>query len=77
MCEGALVFAHLPLNPFEPEALKQPMGINAMKPREARTTIQGLNQKVEELLKAKDAEIQELKKSVAELKALVERLADK
>jgi hypothetical protein len=39
----------------------------------ALAAIQGLNQKVEE----KDAEIQELKQSVAELKAMVEKLAGK
>ena len=37
----------------------------------ALAAIQGLNQK----LNAKDAEIQDLKQSVAELKALVEKLA--
>ena len=37
----------------------------------ALTAIQGLNQKIN----AKDAEIQDLKQSVAELKALVEKLA--
>ena len=42
--------------------------------------IQGLNQKVEAQsaqMKAKDAEIQDLKQSVAELKAMVEKLAGK
>jgi cell division protein FtsB len=42
--------------------------------------IQGLNQKVEAQsvqMQAKDAEIQDLKQSVAELKAMVEKLAGK
>jgi len=39
--------------------------------------IQGLNQKLENETKAKDAEIQDLKQSVAELKAMVEKLAGK
>ena len=43
----------------------------------ALAAIQGLDQKVEEQLKAKDAEIEELKQSVAELKALVNTLAQK
>lgn len=41
----------------------------------ALAAIQGLNQKLENEAKAKDAEIQELKQSVAELKAMVEKLA--
>ncbi len=43
----------------------------------ALAAIQGLNQKVEEQLKAKDAEIQDLKQSVAELKKLVQSLTEK
>jgi hypothetical protein len=43
----------------------------------ALAAIQGLNQKMEAETKAKDAEIQELKQSVAELKVLVEKLAAK
>jgi hypothetical protein len=39
--------------------------------------IQGLNQKLEAETKAKDAEIQELKQSVAELKQLVQTLVEK
>jgi hypothetical protein len=41
----------------------------------ALAAIQGLNQKIEQQAKEKDAEIQDLKQSVAELKALVEKLA--
>jgi hypothetical protein len=43
----------------------------------ALAAIQGLDQKVEEQLKAKEAEIKQLKQSVAELKALVNTLAQK
>jgi hypothetical protein len=39
--------------------------------------IQGLNQKVEDQLKEKDAEIQDLKQSVADLKKIVQALAEK
>ena len=41
----------------------------------ALAAIQGLNQKVENQLKAKDLEIQQLKESVAQLKAMVSQLA--
>ena len=43
----------------------------------ALAAIQGLNQKLEQQAKEKDAEIQDLKQSVAELKVLVEKLAGK
>jgi len=43
----------------------------------ALAAIQGLNQKLEQQIKAKDAEIQDLKQSVAELKKLVQSLAEK
>jgi trimeric autotransporter adhesin len=43
----------------------------------ALAAIQGLNQKLEETVKAKDAEIQALRQSVAELKAVVGTLAEK
>ncbi len=43
----------------------------------ALAAIQGLNRKLEETVKQKDAEIQDLKQSVAELKAVVEKLAVK
>ena len=42
----------------------------------ALAAIQGLNQKLEQAVQAKDAEIRELKQSMAELKALVGALAD-
>ena len=41
----------------------------------ALAPIQGLNQKMEEKLQQKETEITELKKSVAELKELVGKLA--
>jgi hypothetical protein len=46
----------------------------------ALAAIQGLNQKVEEQkseLKARDAEIQDLKQSMADLKKMVQSLAEK
>ncbi len=43
----------------------------------ALAAIQGLNQKLEQQIKARDAEIQDLKQSVAELKKLVQSLAEK
>jgi hypothetical protein len=43
----------------------------------ALAAIQGLNQKLEEEAKAKDAEIAALKQSVAELKQLVQSLAER
>ena len=43
----------------------------------ALAAIQGLNHKVEEQLKAKDAEIEELKQAVSELRKLVSTLAQK
>ena len=43
----------------------------------ALAAIQGLNRKLENEAKAKDAEIQQLKQSVAELKTMVEKLASK
>jgi hypothetical protein len=41
----------------------------------ALAAIQGLNQKLEDTLKAKDAEIEQLKRSVAELREVVGQLA--
>jgi len=43
----------------------------------ALAAIQGLNQKVEERLKAKDDEIQDLKQSVEQLKAMIDKLVTK
>jgi hypothetical protein len=43
----------------------------------ALAAIQGLNQKVEDQLKEKDAEIQDLKQSVADLKKMVQAPAEK
>jgi hypothetical protein len=43
----------------------------------ALAAIQGLNQKLEQQIKAKDAQIQDLQQSVAELKKLVQSLAEK
>jgi phage shock protein A len=43
----------------------------------ALAAIQGLNQKLEDQLKTKDAEIQELKQNMAELKKMVQSLAEK
>jgi len=43
----------------------------------ALAAIQGLNQKVEETVKQKDAEIQTLKQSVAELKETLTHLTQK
>ena len=43
----------------------------------ALAAIQGLNQKVEDQLKAKDAEIEELEQAVSELRKLVSTLAQR
>jgi len=57
--------------------LPLPAGRGEPDPGVALAAIQGLNQKLEEQLKKKDAQIQELRQSMAELKKQVQALAEK